>query len=63
MGFDILEAYKLATRYAYALSTKLSHYDLSSTLHQFIKTIPLSCKSRHIKFHKDDGGTYNNIDE
>ena len=63
IGFDILEAYKLATRYAYALSTKLSHYDLSSTLHQLIKTRPLYCKYRHIKVHEDDRNTYNNIYE
>ena len=58
-----LEAYNVATRYAYALSTKLSHYDLSSTIHQLIKASPLSWELRHVKGHQDRGDTYNNIDE
>ena len=53
----------MATIYAYALSTKLSHYGLSSTLHKLIKASPLSWKSRHVKGHQYDGGTYNNIYE
>ena len=39
---DGLEAYKVETIYLYAPSTKLSHYDLSSTLHQLIKASPMS---------------------
>ena len=39
---DRLGVYKVATRYAYAPSTKLAHYYLSSTIHQFIKASPLS---------------------
>ena len=54
---------KLATRYAYAPSTKLSHCDLFYTLHQLIKTSLLSWKFYHIKGLQDDGNTYNNIDE
>ena len=53
----------MTTRYTYALSTKLSLYNLSSTLHQLIKASPLSWKFRHLKGHQDDGDTYNNIDE
>ena len=53
----------MATRYAYTLYTKLSHYDLSSTLHQLIKSSPLSWKFCLVKYHQDNGNTYNNIDE
>ena len=60
---DGLEAYKLVTRHAYSPYTKLSHYDLSSTLHQLIKSIPLYWKFRHLKGHQDYGDTYNKIDE
>ena len=42
IGCDRLEAYKVVTRYAKAISTKLSHCHLSSILHQLTKTIPLS---------------------
>ena len=61
--YDGLEAYKVATIYAYAPSNKLSHYDISSTPHQLIKSISLSFKLSHVKVHQDDGDTYNNIDE
>ena len=37
LGCDVLDAYKVVTRYAYAPSTKLAHYDTSSTLYQLIK--------------------------
>ena len=63
LGCGGLEAYKVATRYTYTLSTKLSRYNLSSTLHQLIKASPLSCKFRYVKCHQGDGNTYNNIDE
>ena len=63
LGCDGLEAYNVATRYAYAPPTKISHYDLSSNLHQLIKASPLSWKFRHVIVHQDNGDTYNNIDE
>ena len=47
----------------FPLFTKLSHYYLYSTLHQFIKAIPLSWKFHHVKGHENGGNTYNNIDE
>ena len=53
----------MATRYTYALSNKIPHYYLSSTLRQLIKASPLSWKWCHIKFHQEYGNTYNNIDE
>ena len=53
----------MATRYAYALSTKISHYDLSSTLHQLIKSSPVYWKFRHVKGCQDYDDTYNNIYE
>ena len=46
IGFNILEAYKVANRYAYSPYTKLLHYDLSSTLHQLIKKRPLSTRGK-----------------
>ena len=54
---------KVVTRYTYAPSTKLSHCDLSSTICQFIKSIPLSWKFCHMKGCQDGSDTYNNIDE
>ena len=53
----------MATRYAYTPYTKLSHYGLSITLHQLIKSCPIYWKIFHVKCHKDDGDKYNNIDE
>ena len=44
LGYNGLEAYKVATRYAYTPCTKLSHYYLSYNLHKSIKEIPLSWK-------------------
>ena len=53
----------MATRYTYDSSTKLSQYDLISTLNQLIKESPLYWKICRIKVHQDNGDTYNNIDE
>ena len=63
LGCDGLEAYNVATRYEYAPPTKISHYDLSSNLHQLIKASPLSWNTHHVIVHQDNGDTYNNIDE
>ena len=63
LGCDGFEAYKVAIRYAYAPSTKLSHYDWSSALHQLIKSNPLSWKFFHVKGCQDNSDKYNNIDE
>ena len=43
LGCDGLDAYKAATRYDYDPSTRIKHFDLVSTLHQLIKTSPLTC--------------------
>ena len=45
------------------LSTKLFHYDLFYTLHQFIKASLLYWKFCYVKGQQDNGDTYNNIDE
>ena len=50
-------------RYTYSPSTKLSHYDLLSTLHQLIKSISLSWKLFHLKGHQDGDDTYNRMYE
>ena len=62
LGCDGLEAFNVASRYTYDLTTRIKHFDLVSTLHQLIKQSPLTWQFRHVKGHQDDDLSIEDID-
>ena len=62
VGCDGEEAYKVATRYNYQPTTRISHFDLTSKLHYLINSSPLHWRFRHVKGHQDDSATPDKLD-
>ena len=62
LGCDGEEAYKMATRYTYQPSTKISHFDLVTQLHYLIQTSPIKWQFRHVGGHQDKYTSYNDLD-
>ena len=62
-GCDGMEAYKVASRLGYPPSTRISHFDLASTLHQLLRDSPLTWTFRHVKGHQDDIQDLHHIDQ
>ena len=53
LGCDGEEAYKIATRYTYEATSKISHHDLTTKLHNIIEQSPVLWKFRHVSGHQD----------
>lgn len=53
VGCDGQQAYLVATRASYSPTTTISHFDISTTLHNLINNSVINWSFRHVKGHQD----------
>ena len=57
MGCNGKEAFKIASRYNYTPTNKISHHDIVTKLHYLINQSPIQWSFRHVQGHQEDSKT------
>ena len=62
VGCDGEEAFRVASRFAYAPNNKISHHNIVTKLHYLINSSPINWTFRHVRGYQDDSKALNDLD-